>query len=55
MKSIILFVVLGVATACAQTEGSKNKQAGNTQQRLMQIEQEMVDDLIKADSSGVER
>jgi hypothetical protein len=55
MKSIILFVVLAVVTACARTEASNNKQTGNTQQRLMQIEQEMVDDLIKGDSSGIER
>ena len=55
MKSIVLYVVLAAVTACAQTEAPNDKQSSNTRQKLMQIEQELVDALIKGDSSPFER
>jgi ketosteroid isomerase-like protein len=55
MKSIILIPLLAIAAAWAQVEASNNKQADNTQQRLMKIEQDLVDALIKGDSSVFER
>ena len=55
MKSIVLYVVLAAVTACAQTETPNNKQSGNTRQKLMQIEQELADALIKGNSSPTER
>jgi uncharacterized protein DUF4440 len=54
MKSVALVVLLAVATAYAQTAASNNKQAGDTQNKLTQVEHELVNALVKGDSSPFE-
>jgi ketosteroid isomerase-like protein len=56
MKSILTVAVLTITTlSIASGQTKDNKQSGNVEQTLMNIEQELVDAVVKGDTSASEK